>query len=69
MAGFDVVEGGLDFALPRVVRIRQRFETPREAPIAQAVAREMAKLEGRIRPGMRVAVGVGSRGEIGRAHV
>jgi len=59
---FSITEGGLDFPLPKVRRIAQRFEAPREESIAGAVARGMRKLEGRIRPGMRIAVGVGSRG-------
>ena len=74
MAGFSIVEGGLGFPLPRWRRIAQRFDAPREEPIADAVAREMRKLDGRVRPGMSVAVGVGSRGvarlaEIVRATV
>jgi hypothetical protein len=71
---FNVVEGGLDFALPPVRRVRQRFRIVREVAVRDAVARELPKLEGRIRPGMRVAVGVGSRGvariaEVARAVV
>ena len=59
---FTISDGGLDFPLPKVRRIAQRFDAPREDSIAGAVAREMRKVEGSIRPGMRVAVGVGSRG-------
>ena len=59
---FQVVEGGLDVPMPQWRLIRQHFEAPREIDPAQAVAREMQKLEGRIRPGMTIAVGVGSRG-------
>jgi hypothetical protein len=59
---FTIAEGGLDFPLPKVRRIAQRFEAPREESIGGAVAREMRKLDGRIRPGMSIAVGVGSRG-------
>src|SRR3954453_494128 len=59
---FTISDGGLDFPLPKVRRIAQRFDAPREQSIAGAVAREMCKVEGSIRPGMRVAVGVGSRG-------
>jgi hypothetical protein len=66
---FNVVEGGLDFALPRVRRIRQRFRVVREVPVAEAVARELPKLEGRVRPGMRIAVGVGSRGVVRIAEI
>jgi hypothetical protein len=59
---FSIAEGGLDFPLPKVRRIAQRFDAPREQSIAGAVAREMRKVEGRIRPGMSIALGVGSRG-------
>ena len=59
---FTIAEGGLDFPLPKVRRIAQRFEAPREESIGGAVEREMRKLGGRIRPGMTIAVGVGSRG-------
>ena len=59
---FKIVEGGLDFPLPQWRKIRQKFNAPHEGDLAAAVAREMAKLDARIRPGMTVAVGVGSRG-------
>src|SRR6059058_4380628 len=71
---FSIVEGGLSFPLPRWRRISQKIEALRVESIPDAVAREMRKLEGRVRPGMSVAVGVGSRGvarlaEIVRATV
>jgi hypothetical protein len=59
---FTITQGPLDFPFPLWRRVRQRFEAPREASVEAAVAREMAKLDGRVRPGMTVAVGVGSRG-------
>jgi len=46
---FTIAEGGLDFPLPKVRRIAQRFEAPREESIGGAVEREMRKLGGRIR--------------------
>jgi hypothetical protein len=71
---FSIVEGGLSFALPRWRRVAQTIEAPRVDSVADAVAREMRKLDGRVRQGMSVAVGVGSRGvarlaEIVRAAV
>jgi Domain of unknown function (DUF362) len=71
---FSIVEGGLSFPLPKWRRIEQKFEARAVGSVADAVAREMRKLEGRVRPGMSVAVGVGSRGvarlaEIVRATV
>jgi Lactate racemase N-terminal domain len=72
--GFSIVEGGLSFPLPKWRRVAQKIDAPRVDSVADAVAREMRKLDGRIRPGMSVAVGVGSRGvarlsEIVRAAV
>ncbi|GAC1599019.1 MAG: lactate racemase domain-containing protein [Myxococcales bacterium] len=71
---FDVIAGGLEVPLPRWRRIAQKLPAPREEPVEAAVARELRKLDGRVRPGMRIAVGVGSRGvariaEIARAVV
>jgi hypothetical protein len=47
---------------PRLLRVRQSF--PRRPPVAVAatIAGEFAKLRPRLRPGARIAVGVGSRG-------
>lgn len=50
--------------LPKMLRVRQRFDAPRvEDPVA-AVAAELAKptIHALVRPGARVAVAVGSRG-------
>jgi hypothetical protein len=59
--------GRLPFALPplpRLVRIRQRFDATEVESAAQAVAAELARPEiaPALKPGARVAVGVGSRG-------
>ncbi|HEY3363548.1 MAG TPA: hypothetical protein VGK74_00575 [Symbiobacteriaceae bacterium] len=59
---FEIVVGGLEIPLPQWRKVRQHFDAPRESDVAGAVAREMQKLDARIRPGMTVAVGVGSRG-------
>lgn len=59
---FQVVEGGLAISLPQWRKVRQHFDAPCESDVAGAVAREMRTLDARIRPGMTVAVGVGSRG-------
>ena len=58
---FSIVEGGLAFPLPKWRRVAQSFEAPRVESIPQAIAREMRKLDGRVRPGTSVAVGVGSK--------
>ena len=50
--------------VPRMYRVRQQFDETRLTDIEGTVRREMAKPEIRalVRPGMRIAVGVGSRG-------
>lgn len=59
-----VVSGGLDTPLPRMVPVKQKFEAPVIEDIQAAMESELSKPEIRnaIRPGDRVAVGVGSRG-------
>ena len=51
-------------AFPKVVRVRQRFQSTRVADIPAAVAREVARLDlsGRLKPGDSVAITAGSRG-------
>lgn len=58
-------------ALPEVWPVRQRLDTRRLTDIPQAVARELGKPEirQRIRPGQRIAIGVGSRGIDGYVEV
>jgi hypothetical protein len=58
------IAGGLDVRLPRMVRVRQRFETTRLADVAATVTGEFSRPEirSKISPGMKIAVGVGSRG-------
>jgi len=55
---------GAEFDLPQMVKVGQTFPRPRLNDIDGAVAREFDKLGigSLIRPGMRVAIGVGSRG-------
>lgn len=50
--------------LPRMIKIRQNFDSPRLDDVASAVDSELAKLELRhtIRPGQSVAITAGSRG-------
>ncbi len=58
------IAGGLDVPLPRMVHVRQKFFTPKVASVTQAVIDEFKRHEVRakIRPGMTIAVGCGSRG-------
>jgi hypothetical protein len=53
-----------DVPLPRVIPVRQRFPATEVADVAAAVRDELARpgVGDRVRPGMRVAVAVGSRG-------
>ena len=58
------IAGGLDVELPRMVRVRQKFKTPTLEDVSGAVAEQFDNpdIRGRIKPGMRIAVGCGSRG-------
>lgn len=49
---------------PQVFRVRQKFAAPRVDDVAQAVHRELSKLNlsGKLRPGQSVAITAGSRG-------
>ncbi|GAW93788.1 lactate racemase domain-containing protein [Calderihabitans maritimus] len=47
---------------PRVVKIKQRFDTPKLDDVEGRVEAEIAKVRDRIRPAARIAVAVGSRG-------
>ena len=53
-----------DIALPKMVRVRQKFSAPEVDDVAAAVREEIRRPEiaRRVKPGMRIAVGVGSRG-------
>ncbi|MDR3673914.1 MAG: lactate racemase domain-containing protein [Acidobacteriota bacterium] len=54
----------VDIALPKMARVRQEFAAPRVEDVAAAVRDEIrrAEITRRVKPGMRIAVGVGSRG-------
>ncbi len=58
------IAGGLDIPLPRMIHVRQKFQMPRLASVSAAVIEEFKKPEVRdkVKPGMTIAVGVGSRG-------
>jgi hypothetical protein len=65
---FDNVEinipGGLDFAIPKMFRVKQNFENHKIDDVAVAVKKqiERSEIKGTISPGKTIAVGVGSRG-------
>lgn len=58
------IAGGLDIPLPRMIHVRQKFQMPRLDSVSATVVDEFRKPEVRdkIKPGMTIAVGVGSRG-------
>ena len=58
------IAGGLDIPLPRMVHIRQKFNTIRVDSVKQVVAEQFKRPEvrGKVKPGMTIALGVGSRG-------
>lgn len=58
----QVAELRCEAPLPRMARVRQRFEAPVLADIEAGVAAQLRLLEGRITPGMRVGITAGSRG-------
>jgi hypothetical protein len=58
------IAGGLDIPLPRMVHIRQKFKTTRIDNVSRVVAEQFKRPEVRatVKPGMSIALGVGSRG-------
>ncbi len=54
---------------PRLLRVRQEFPRPAALDVEAAVAAEFGKLRSRIKPGARIAVGVGSRGITGLKRI
>ena len=58
------IAGGLEIPLPKMVHIRQKFQTQKVASVSQTVAEQFKRPEVRakVKPGMTIALGVGSRG-------
>jgi len=58
------IAGGLDVPLPRMVHVRQKFDRPRLADVSATVADQFRRPEVRakVKAGMTIAVGCGSRG-------
>jgi uncharacterized protein (DUF362 family) len=58
------IAGGLDVELPKMIRVRQKFPTPTVDDVAGTVAAQLnnPEIRDRVKPGMRIAVGCGSRG-------
>ena len=58
------IGGGLNINLPDMVQIRQKFQTTKIDSVTRAVKDEFLRpdIKAKVKPGMRIAVGVGSRG-------
>ena len=58
------IAGGLGFDLPQMARVRQAFEHHKIDDVAGAVKNEMGRedIKAKVKPGAKIAVGVGSRG-------
>ena len=58
------IAGGLGFELPPMARVRQLFNRHGIDDVAQAVTDELARpeIKAKVKPGAKIAVGVGSRG-------
>ena len=58
------IAGGLDIPLPRMIHVRQKFKLARLANVSATVTEEFRKpdVRDKVKPGMTIAVGVGSRG-------
>ena len=58
------IAGGLGFDLPQMARVRQAFEHHKIDDVAGAVTNEMGRedIKAKVKPGAKIAVGVGSRG-------
>jgi hypothetical protein len=59
-----IIVAGTDIELPSMTRVRQSFPRPQLADVEAAVVSEFSRpgIGDRIKPGTRVAIGVGSRG-------
>ena len=58
------ISGGLDFQLPKMVKVRQKFSLPKLNNVYDEISKDFdnKKTNSRIKPGMTIAVGCGSRG-------
>jgi len=57
------------FVHPRMIRVRQNFTPTPLVEIRETIAIEIGKLQSRLTPGARIAVGVGSRGIANLAEI
>jgi len=65
----QVVDLRCEAPLPRMVSVRQRFDSPVLNDVEGAVAEQIARLDLKIRPGMRIGITAGSRGVANIARV
>lgn len=65
----QIAELHCEAPLPRMARVRQHFDAPVVNDVEAAVAAQLAVLEEKIKPGMRVGITAGSRGVAGIARI
>ena len=58
------IAGGLNIELPKMIQVKQKFETKKLGSVSDAVVKEFLRpeIKQKIKPGMKIAVGCGSRG-------
>ena len=58
------IAGGLDIKLPKMVHVRQIFQTPKIESVQEEVLvqLEQSNVMEKVKPGMKIAIGVGSGG-------
>jgi hypothetical protein len=58
------ISGGLDFQLPNMIKVRQKFNLPKISNVYDEISNDFdnKKTNSRIKPGMKIAIGCGSRG-------
>ena len=58
------IAGGLNIELPKMIQVKQKFETKKLGSVSDAVVKEFLRPEiiQKIKPGMKIAVGCGARG-------
>lgn len=59
-----IIEGGLNIRFPRMIKVRQKFDSYKVEDIHSIICEQMSQknIRKKIKPGMSIAIGVGSRG-------
>ena len=58
------IAGGLNVTMPKMAKVRQRFDDSKLDDVGQAIGEQMqlSEIRDRVKPGMKIAIGAGSRG-------